>query len=79
MKAESVWLFLPVYNENAINGFPKQRKLLEKLEFQLGRLGCRLLETDSKGESLAHNFQCGTSQSTENLGFVQQPEDTSRF
>ena len=72
MKAKSVWLFLPVDNENAINGFPKQRKLLEKLESQLGRLGCRLLETDSKGESLAHNFQCGASQSTENSGFVQQ-------
>jgi hypothetical protein len=58
VKAKSVWLFLPVYNENAINGFPKQRKLLEKLESRLGRLGCRLLETDSKGESLAHSFQC---------------------
>ena len=57
-KAKSVWLFLPVYNTNVITGFPKQRKLLEKLEFQMGELGCRLLETDSKGDSLAHNFQC---------------------
>ncbi len=55
----SIWVFLPIYNDNAINGFPKQRGLLEKLEFQLGRLGCRLLENDSKGQSLAHNFQCG--------------------
>jgi len=57
---KSVWLFLPIYNDNAINGFPKQRKLLESLEFQLGTLGCHLVETDSKGDTLAHNFQCGT-------------------
>jgi hypothetical protein len=58
MHVESVWLFLPIYNENAINGFPKQRNLLQELESQLGELGCRLLETESKGDSLAHNFQC---------------------
>ena len=59
VKAKSVWLFLPVYNTNVMTGFPKQRKLLERLEFQLAELGCRSLETRSKGDSLAHNFQCG--------------------
>ncbi len=59
VQAQSVWLFLPVYNTNAATGFPKQRKLLERLESQLGTRGCRLLETDFKGDSLAHNFQCG--------------------
>ena len=59
VKAKSVWLFLPVYNDTFITGLPKQRKLLEKLEAQLAELGCRLLETESKGDSLAHNFQCG--------------------
>jgi hypothetical protein len=59
VKAKSVWLFLPVYNDTFITGLPKQRKLLEKLEAQLAELGCRLQETESKGDSLAHNFQCG--------------------
>jgi hypothetical protein len=61
VKATSVWLFLPVYQETALSGFLRQRKLLEKLESHLGRLGCRLMETDSKGDSLAHNFQCGNT------------------
>jgi hypothetical protein len=59
VKTKSVWLFLPVYSSNAQTGFPKQRKLLEKLESQMENLGCRSVEMSSKGDSLAHNFQCG--------------------
>lgn len=60
-KTKSVWLFLPVYNENAINGFPKQRRLLENLDVRIQEHGCRILETDSKGDSTAQKLQCGES------------------
>jgi hypothetical protein len=56
--ATSVWLFLPIYNENAINGFPKQRMLLEKLESHLEKSGCSLRKNISIGESLGHKFYC---------------------
>jgi Dolichyl-phosphate-mannose-protein mannosyltransferase len=75
IKAKSVWLFLPIYNTDVTTGFPKQRKLLEKLESQLGELGCRSLETDSKGDSLAHNFQCGREAVTRK-GFGPFPNST---
>jgi Dolichyl-phosphate-mannose-protein mannosyltransferase len=58
--APSVWLFLPIYNENAINGFPKQRMLLEKLESHLEKSGCSLRENVSIGQSVGHNFYCPT-------------------
>ena len=57
-RSHSVWLFLPIYSEHFIAGFPKQRRLLEKLEAQLQSDQCRLVETGSKGESLAHRYQC---------------------
>lgn len=60
-KTKSVWLFLPVYNENAINGFPKQRRLLEKLDLHLQVHGCRLSKTTSRGNSSAEQFDCKAS------------------
>ncbi len=59
VRTKRVWLFLPIYTSNAQTGFPKQRKLLEKLEAQIENLGCRSDEMISKGDSLAHRFECG--------------------
>jgi hypothetical protein len=58
LKSRSVWLFLPAYGDHSIDGFPKRRKLLEKLDAQLQRDGCRLLETDIRAESVAHRVKC---------------------
>jgi hypothetical protein len=53
-----IWLFLPDEANHFTYGFPERRKLLERLEGELSREGCRPLERDREGETRAIKVQC---------------------
>jgi Dolichyl-phosphate-mannose-protein mannosyltransferase len=53
-----IWLFLPDEANHFTYGFPQRRKLLERLEAELSREGCRLLERDREGETRAIAMRC---------------------
>ena len=53
-----IWLFLPDEANHFTYGFPQRRKLLERLEVELSREGCRLLERDREGETRAIEMRC---------------------
>ena len=57
-RAPLIWLFLPDEANHFTYGFPERRRLLERLEAELSREGCRLLERDREGETRAIEMQC---------------------
>ena len=57
-RVPAVWLFLPDQASHFVYGFPMRRHLLEKLEANLKRDGCREVEIYRLGETIAHRFEC---------------------
>ncbi len=52
-----VWLFLPIYNDNQFNGYPKERHLLEKLQSELEKGGARLSNRYELGDSMGLRYE----------------------
>ena len=62
-RAPLIWLFLPDEANHFTYGFPERRRLLERLEAELSREGCRLLERDLEGETRAIEMRCAAGNS----------------
>ena len=56
-----VWLFRSDDASHFTEGFPEQRDLFNRLQAELGRKGCRLLERDVEAETRATEMQCSVS------------------
>jgi hypothetical protein len=52
-----VWVFLPIYNGDALSGFPVQRHLLERLQERMNQDGLNIVDKLALGDSYAFRYQ----------------------